>query len=449
MAFFDTILWPIMVAVAWIMVQFHAFFTWLGFNEDSGYAWVLSIVGLVIVIRIALIPLFVKQIKASRGMQMIQPEIQKIQAKYKGKTDAASRQAMQQETMAMYREAGTNPFSSCLPILAQSPIFFALFRVLNSLTPLANGTYPGHDSIGPLTQELASSAENATIFGAPLAATFMRASEYAAIGAEQNVKVVTVVLIVLMSATTFTTQRQLTMKNMPASALDNPMARQQKMLMYFMPLIFAFSGINFPIGVLLYWFTTNLWTMGQQFYVIQRMPTPGSEADVAMKARKARKAAKHGDVLVEDSTEVVPPVVKGQRAQPKRKDRQGANRPVPLVAPDEALIADVPGVVDLPGVADDIVPGATAAAGSPAARSGKAPGKGQPPASSGGRPPGSGKRNQGASNGNSRATPGSTQGGSAGKSGKAGKRSSQTRGGGTPGQGSSSSATGEPGKPTA
>ncbi len=86
-------------------------------------------------------------------------------------------------------------------------------------------------------------------------------------------------MIVLMSVTTFTTQRQLTQKNMPASALQGPMAQQQKMLLYALPLIFAFSGVNFPLGVLIYWTTTNVWSMGQQFYVIRRNPTPGSEAE--------------------------------------------------------------------------------------------------------------------------------------------------------------------------
>ncbi len=93
-----------------------------------------------------------------------------------------------------------------------------------------------------------------------------------------------------MSATTFTTQRQLMMKNMPAAALDNPFAKQQKLLLYVLPLVFAISGVNFPIGVLLYWLTTNAWSMGQQFYVIRRMPAPGSPAEKAMLERKR----KHG-----------------------------------------------------------------------------------------------------------------------------------------------------------
>lgn len=319
MSWFDGLLWPIMVAVAWIMVQFHKLFTALGLQEAGGAAWTLSIVGLVIVIRVALIPLFVRQIKASRGMQLIQPEMQAIQKKYKGKTDPASREAMSRETMELYRKHNTNPFSSCLPILAQSPIFFALFRVLNSLTLLSQGKYAGGKThIGPLTQELARQAESATVFGAPLSGTFMRAA------GNTQVQVVTIILIVAMALTTFTTQRQLTMKNMPKAALEGPMAQQQKMLLYLMPLIFAFSGVNFPIGVLVYWTTTNLWSMVQQFYTIRRMPAPGSQAEAQLKERQARRAAHHGG----GSADTAPllemdekPRVGGQRQQPKRKDR--------------------------------------------------------------------------------------------------------------------------------
>ena len=136
-AMIDSVLAPLEWVVAWLMVGFHTIFTAIGLPAEAGFTWALSIVGLVIVIRIILIPLFVKQIHASRRMQLIQPEMQKIQKKYKGKTDAESRQAMTQETMALYKRTGTNPFSSCLPILLQSPIFFALFRVLNSLAGIS------------------------------------------------------------------------------------------------------------------------------------------------------------------------------------------------------------------------------------------------------------------------------------------------------------------------
>jgi YidC/Oxa1 family membrane protein insertase len=329
MNWFDGLLYPIMVVVAWIMVRFHDLFTWLGLDPASGLAWALSIVGLVIVMRIILIPLFFKQIKASRGMQLIQPEMQKIQKKYKGKTDPASREAMSRETMELYRKHGTNPFSSCLPILAQSPIFFALFRVLNSLPALSSGDYP-RANLGPLTQQLAAQAESATIFGAPLSGTFMTAANFGDGSQAMHIRVVTIILVIAMSVTTFTTQRQLTMKNMPPAALQGPMAQQQKMLMYIFPLIFAFSGVNFPIGVLIYWTTTNLWTMGQQFYTIRKLPAPGSQAEAAMKARKAKKAARHGGAVgIEEGIDA--PAIEetrtGQRQQPVRKDRARKPRP--------------------------------------------------------------------------------------------------------------------------
>jgi YidC/Oxa1 family membrane protein insertase len=314
MGWFDGLLYPIMIAVAWIMVQFHTLLSAVGLNPASGAAWGLSIVGLVIVIRIMLIPLFVRQIKASRGMQMLSPEMQAIQKKYKGKSDPGSREAMSRETMALYKKHGTNPFASCLPILAQSPIFFALFRVLYSLPKLSAGTY-AKASVGPLTATVANQAEHATIFGAPLSGSFMSQ------GGSASVKIVTVVLIVSMSLTTFLTQRQLTMKNMPPSALEGPMAQQQKMLLYFMPLIFAFSGVNFPIGVLIYWTTTNLWSMGQQFYTIRRMPAPGSAAEAAFKARQARRTHHSGIELPAEDKPVIEEKLRGQRVQPKRKDR--------------------------------------------------------------------------------------------------------------------------------
>jgi len=314
MSWFDGLLWPIMVVVAWIMVQFHKALTWLGLESTGGIAWTLSIVGLVIVIRILLIPLFFKQIKASRGMQLLAPEMQAIQKKYKNKQDPASREAMSRETMALYKKHGTNPFASCLPILLQSPIFFALFRVLYSMPLIAGGTYERSPNIGPITAEVAKEFEAATIFGAPLSGYFLQP------GADANIKIVTVILIVAMSATTFFTQRQLTMKNMPPSALQGPMAQQQKMMLYALPVIFAISGVNFPIGVLVYWTTTNVWSMGQQFYTIRRMPAPGSAAEKALKDRKARKAAAKG-ITIEEEKPVIEEKPRGQRPQPKRKDR--------------------------------------------------------------------------------------------------------------------------------
>ncbi|WP_426593864.1 membrane protein insertase YidC [Cellulomonas sp. McL0617] len=344
MSWFDGLLHPIMWVVSWIMVEWHAIFKAVGLDPDGGAAWSLSIVGLVVVIRILLIPLFFRQIKASRGMQLLAPEMQAIQKKYKGKSDPASREAMSRETMELYRKHGTNPFASCLPILLQSPIFFALFRVLNSLPLIASGAKP---PLGPMTKSLAESFDNATIFGAPLSGTFMKAD------GNIHIKIVSVVLIICMSATTFLTQRQLTMKNMPPAALQGPMAQQQKILLYVLPLIFAFSGINFPIGVLIYWTTTNLWSMGQQFYSIRRMPAPGSQAEIAMKERKAKKAESKG--LIEDEPVLlIEEKPRGQREQPKRKDRAKA----PTKPGDD-------GVPSKPGIEEDPGPSAPAPAKPP------------------------------------------------------------------------------------
>ena len=332
---FDTVLAPLEWVVAWLMVGFHQIFTWVGLPPAAGFTWAMSIVGLVIVIRIILIPLFVKQIHSSRRMQLIQPEMQKIQKKYKGKTDPESRQAMTQETMGLYKRTGTNPFSSCLPLLLQSPIFFALYRVLANMPAIAAGTKP---PIGPLTPEMAAQANASTIFGAPLSATFQHTLTIvhgAAVSetSATNVKIVCVVMIVLMAGSQFTSMRQLMMKNMPASALDNPAAKMQKNMMYVMPLMFIFTGVTFAIGLLLYWLTTNLWSMGQQFYTIRRMPAPGSLAERDLEARRLKSGKEHKKFSIpglapDDESDDVQdsPVVEtkrrsGQRQQPKRKKR--------------------------------------------------------------------------------------------------------------------------------
>ena len=323
----DTILWPLKVAVAWVMVRIHDVLVLIGMGKGPGTAWVLSIVGLTILMRLLIMPLFVRQIRASRGMQLMQPELKAIQDKYKGKKDQASRQRMQEEMMALYRKHGTNPFSSCFPILLQMPVFFALFRVLANLQSVAEGTYAvhtGHDSIGPLTAALAEEVQKSTVFGASLSSSFMNASDSAT-------KIVTVVMIVMMSVTQWYTMAQLSTKNMPESAKtsDNPMMRSQKIMMTVMPIFFAFTGIQFQIGVLVYWVTTNLWTMGQQFFTIRNMPAPGSEAEKKYRARINAKRARKGLPSLEEE-ERAEAIAKaeaegrtgGQRVQPVRKNRQ-------------------------------------------------------------------------------------------------------------------------------
>ena len=319
----DTLLWPLKVAVAWVMVTIHKALVLIGFPDGPGIAWVLSIIGLTIVVRLLIMPLFVKQIRASRGMQLLQPELQALQAKYKGKKDPESRQRMNEEMMALYRKHGTNPMASCLPILVQMPIFFALFRVLASLGAVATGKY-GRPSIGPLTQQLAEQVQASSVFGASLSSSFLSSSD-------TQVKVVTVAMIIIMSVTQWYTMAQLSMKNMSTESLnsDNPMIRSQRMMLYVMPVIFAVSGVNFQIGVLVYWVVSNLWTMGQQFFTIRNMPAPGSEAEKKYRARINAKRARKGLPSLEEE-ERAEAVAKaeaegrtgGQRVQPVRKNRQ-------------------------------------------------------------------------------------------------------------------------------
>ncbi|MFB7494953.1 membrane protein insertase YidC [Streptomyces sp. NPDC056161] len=269
--------------VSWVIVQFHTVYGAV-FGPDTGWAWGLSIVSLVILIRICLIPLFVKQIKATRAMQTLQPEMKKIQERYKN-----DKQRQSEEMMKLYKESGTNPLSSCLPILAQSPFFFALYHVLNGI---ASGK-----TIGVINDQLLASAQKAHIIGAPLAAKFTDGSgKVAALGASlTDVRVVTAIMIVLMSASQFYTQRQLMTKNVDTT-VKTPFMQQQKMLMYVFPVMFAVFGINFPVGVLVYWLTTNVWTMGQQMYVIRNNPTPGSKAQAAYLERLTKHVTHHGKV---------------------------------------------------------------------------------------------------------------------------------------------------------
>ncbi|MZF85389.1 membrane protein insertase YidC [Streptomyces sp. SID5643] len=269
--------------VSWVIVQFHTVYGAI-FGPDTGWAWGLSIVSLVILIRICLIPLFVKQIKATRAMQTLQPEMKKIQERYKN-----DKQRQSEEMMKLYKETGTNPLSSCLPILAQSPFFFALYHVLNSIA--------SNDTIGVINENLLQSAQKAHIVGAPLAVKFTdSSSKVEALGASlTDVRVVTAVMIVLMSASQFFTQRQLMTKNVDTT-VKTPFMQQQKMLMYVFPVMFAVFGINFPVGVLVYWLTTNVWTMGQQMYVIRNNPTPGSKAQAEYLERLTKYVTQHNKV---------------------------------------------------------------------------------------------------------------------------------------------------------
>jgi len=313
----DTILWPIRWVIEAVLSGAHFILQSVGMDPTAGATWFISIAALVLVVRAALIPVFVRQIKSQRKMMEIGPDLKKIQDKYKGKKDQFSREAMSRETMALYSKAGTNPFSSCLPLLLQMPIFFGLFRVLQTAAE-------GRAGVSFMTEGLAEEFGQAALFNvAPLQATMSYAfSEESTLSQAGTAGVIATaaVMVVLMSTSQFITQLQIMSKNQSPAMKESPMYRQQRILLYMLPLVFLFSGIFFSLGVMTYWLISNFWTMGQQFIVIRNMPTPGSEAAIEREVRLAKRRARKGIEIIEDAPEE-PEEPKGQRQQPPSRNR--------------------------------------------------------------------------------------------------------------------------------
>ena len=265
-------------AISFVMAKWHALWNTV-FGDPpaesglAGLSWVLAIVFLVVTIRLILFPLFVKQIKSQRAMQELQPEMAKLRKQY-----GSDRQGLSQAMMALQKERGVNPLAGCLPILPQIPVFLSLFHVLRRLAPGAPGLYGWSD-------ELTDEAARAKLFGAPISASFnMTGAKEAAIleiADYTTIRIVAFVLIVVMCFTTFFTQKQIMRRSGP---VEGQAAAVQKILLYVMPAGLFVSGFLFPIGVLLYWFTNNLWTLGQQFFILRKMPPPGSDAAKAKAA---------------------------------------------------------------------------------------------------------------------------------------------------------------------
>ena len=282
MSVLSSMMQPLYWAVSGLLVFFHWVFTPL-LGADSGWNWALAIVMLTVTIRTLLIPLFVKQINSARNMQLMQPKVAELQKKY-----GHDREKLGQETMKLYQEEGVNPMASCLPLLIQMPIFIALFRVLQ-------GVADGHIRGTWLKNapELVDSLQNATIFGARIAGTVFPITPF---GATQ---VVGIILVIAMVGTFFVTQLQLQRKNMPPEALTGQAAQMQKMMLYFFPIIYAVSGVVVPIGVLLYWLTSNLWTMGQQGLLIRNNPAPNTPAYIDWEERMLAKGRDPEAIVLE------------------------------------------------------------------------------------------------------------------------------------------------------
>jgi YidC/Oxa1 family membrane protein insertase len=251
---------PLYYAVAWVITQIHSMFS-LVLSPTSGLVWVLTIVLLVVLMRLILVPLFVKQMHATRKMAALAPQLQELKKKYKN-----DKQTLNQETMRLYKENGANPLSGCLPLLGQMPLFFALFTVLRAISTWK----PGHPLPYGMTHAVVISAQHADILGATISDKFL----FPLPGESLQARLVILGAVLVSVATTYLTVRQSTKRGMtPQMTPDNPMASSQKYMAYIVPL-FALSGLYWQFGLVLYWVTTNLWTLGQQYVLFRRYPMP-------------------------------------------------------------------------------------------------------------------------------------------------------------------------------
>ncbi|HWT95278.1 MAG TPA: YidC/Oxa1 family membrane protein insertase [Solirubrobacteraceae bacterium] len=220
------------------------------FHDSVGLGWGFSIVALTVTIRALLLPLTLKQVKSMRGLQVIAPEMKKLQAKYKD-----DRQRLNQEMMKLYSEHKVNPFASCLPLLAQLPVFISLFYMLR--LDLRHDICP---DINPTT-------ENTKPCGATDASEFLFIPDIT----DKATGAVLITLVVLYVAS------QLVSSVLMSVSAD----KNQRMIFLALPFIFIPFILSFPAGLLVYWITTNLWTIVQQFIVrrtVGPVPKPGEAA---------------------------------------------------------------------------------------------------------------------------------------------------------------------------
>jgi YidC/Oxa1 family membrane protein insertase len=263
---------PLNGVVAWVIMHLH---TILGnlFGPNTGLAWGLSIVILVVLIRICLIPLFVKQVHAQRKMAQHAPHLQELKKKYKG-----DKQKLNEETMKFYKENGVNPLAGCLPMIPQMIVFYALFSVLRAIADWKTGTPLKYG----LTTAVVKSAQQATILGVHLGDSLLFSHKHVPL----HVGIVIFLTVAVSATTTFMTVRQSSKRGLMQTNVDpdNPMAQSQKYMMYIVP-FFSLTGLYWQYGLVMYWVTTNVWTLGQQYFMFRNWAViPTGKAAVAAAA---------------------------------------------------------------------------------------------------------------------------------------------------------------------
>ena len=340
------------VAVSWILLRWHDLFTAIGFSDSSGVGWALSIVFLVITARLLLVRMFIKQVHYQRHMMKMQPKIQKIREKYKN-----DRAEMQRQMMALQQQEGFNPLAGCLPMLLQIPIFISLYHVLRHLSnsvAICDGQ-PGAGPISRLTLYTFSKAETchaatAKLFGAPLAGSFRDSTHvfHGLLGGDTATKYSVILPMLFISAAATVGTQLLVRWNAPVQP-EGTAATVQRVMLYLIPIGVLASGLlfNFPLGVLLYWFTSNLWTLGQQAYIIRFHPHEEDAADAKGEVGKSLaprpgqkpvRMTKPTDVE-DDETEApsaaTPPAQRGAPRPGQRPNRPSGKRP-PAKRPTQA-----------------------------------------------------------------------------------------------------------------
>ena len=225
---FANIFQPLIDAADWLITTLH---------DDVGLSWGWSIVGLTVIVRLLMIPLTIKQIRSMNAMRVLQPQVKLIQEKYK-----EDRQRMQQEMMKFYQENKVNPFASCLPLLLQLPVFMALFFLLNG---------------DEFKSQVRASGEQSFLFIDNIT--------------EPATGITLVVLMVLFIGSQMASTMVMSM------TAD----KTQQRIMLLLPLVFAALVPSFPAGLLVYWITTNFWTLGQAIVVRKLAPPPVPTGGVA------------------------------------------------------------------------------------------------------------------------------------------------------------------------
>lgn len=306
------LIWPVKWLLEAILVGAHWMLETAGMDPASGLTWILSIAVITLVVRTAMIPLTIKQIKSSRKALEVAPEVKKIQDKYRGKKDQLSRESMNREVMAVYKKAGTNPLASCLPLLVQMPIFLGLVQVLNT----ANRAEAG---VGFMNEALARQFQAASLFDIVPLHMSLEAGV-----SEWNWPVIITagLLTIIMVSAQFYTQLQIMTKNQTPQMKESPMYKQQRIMLYIIPFFLLITAWIFPLATMFYWLVSNLYTLVQQVIIINNMPNPGSDAALAREARMARKRQRMGlpaSENGEDVEEETPVIENLQRQQPKKK----------------------------------------------------------------------------------------------------------------------------------